>query len=114
MREQRRAFIAGSKYGKEWISVADSPLLTKDIDNCWTLTDNGMKEFLAVVPYDDKTKPDEKNLWLVRHCIIDDGGLKIVGDYDNEPAGWSLEDVTHYMLLPEPPNKEQYINSLKL
>jgi len=87
----------------QWISVEDSPLFISDSTDCWTLTENGQKEFLAAVPYNDKTRPDEKDLWWIRYCIIDDGGLKVLTDDDTESAGWSLTDVTHYMLISTPP-----------
>jgi hypothetical protein len=96
------AFLAGYQHGKEWTSAKDFPLFTEDKTGCWTLTEAGCKEFLAAVPYIDNKRPSEKNLWWIRLCVIGDGGLEIVGDDDNESAGWSLNDVTHYLLI-EPP-----------
>lgn len=74
----------------EWISVKDRQI-PKD------------KEFIAAVPYNDSMKPNENNLWWIRHCVIDNGELCIVGDIDNESSGYDPTDVTHWMPLPKPP-----------
>ncbi len=90
----------------KWISVEDRPLYTKDEKGNWTCTEDGNKEFIAAVPYNDSKKPNENNLWWIRHCVIVDVfGLCVVGDTDNEPAGWQLEDITHWQPLPELPNQ---------
>lgn len=85
-----------------WISVEDRPLFKKHDDSLIIITEDGEKEFLAAVPYKDKQKPME-DLWWIRHCIIEESGLCVVGDDINEPAGWELEDVTHWQPLPAPP-----------
>jgi len=87
-----------------WHSVEDRPLFTKDRHGYWTCTKDGDKEFIAALQYNDSTRPHEKNLWWIRHCVVQDEiGLCVVGDDDNEPAGWELEDVTHWMPMPSPP-----------
>ena len=87
-----------------WISVEERPLFTKDEKGNWTCTEDGDKEFIAAVPYVDKKRPEEINLWWIRHCVVEDAiGLCVVGDDDNEPAGWQLEDVTHWMPWVVPP-----------
>lgn len=104
---QRKAFLAGVQYAgaKEWISVEDSPLVTFNEKGWWTCTENGSKEFLAAVPYNDKNQQG-KELWWIGHCVIEDKlGLCIVCDDDTEPAGWEIIDVTHYQSLPSPPSK---------
>lgn len=103
----RRPESQESKGGEGWISVEDWPLFTKSPEDFWTLTEAGQGEFLAAVPFNDQTRPKETNLWWIKHCVIDDGGLKVVGGDDNEPAGWSLEDVTHYFPIPKPPKIKQ-------
>ncbi len=87
-----------------WISVEERPLFTKDENGNWTCTEDGDKEFIAAVPYADSKRPDETNLWWIRHCVVEDAiGLCVVGDDDNEPAGWQLEDVVYWMPLVAPP-----------
>lgn len=86
--------------GEGWINVEDSPLFTKDEKDNWICTDNGSGAFLAAVPLIDNTRPEEKNLWWIMPCVVEDGiGLCIIGDEENTPAGWQLEDVTKYKLL---------------
>ncbi len=89
-----------------WVSVEDSPLFTLDGNGNWECTDNGDGEFLAAVPYVSKNYPG-KDLWWIKHCVIEDGiGMCVVGDDDNEPAGWDMKDVTHYKILDlTPPQK---------
>ena len=88
----------------EWIKTEDKPLIVFDeADEYWMVTPEGDKEFIAVVKYSDKTRPDEQN-WWIRHCVIEDEiRLCVVGDDCNEPAGWETTDITHWMPLPEPP-----------
>lgn len=87
-----------------WHSVEDRPLFTKDERGNWTCTEDGDGEFIAALPYNDRKRPNEE-LWWIRHCVVEDGiGLCVVGDNDNEPAGWNLEDVTHWMPMPSPPD----------
>lgn len=82
----------------EWISVDDRPLIDQSPIG-WGATVDGDKEFIAAVP--------TNHGWWIRHCVLqDETGLCVVGDDDNDPAGWSIEDVTHWMPLPEPPDKE--------
>jgi len=86
-----------------WIDAKERPLVTKDQNGNWECTDDGSKEFIAAVPY-IKICPLEEVLWWIRHCVIEDTvGLCVVGDDDNEPAGWKIEDITHYFHLPENP-----------
>ncbi len=88
----------------DWISVEDHPLFTKDEKGNWTCTDAGDNEFIAAVNYSDAKQPG-KDLWWIRHCVIEDErGLCVVGDDENEIAGWSMEDVLFYQPLPAPPN----------
>ena len=87
-----------------WISVDERPLFTKDENGNWMCTEDGDKEFIAAVPYADKKRPDENNLWWIRHCVVEDAiGLCVVGDDYNEPAGWSLENVAYWMPWVVPP-----------
>lgn len=87
----------------KWISVENKPLVIS-IKNGWECTDEGMKTFLAAVPYEDSRYP-EKQFWWIRQCIIEeDIGLCIVGDDENTPAGWEIESITHYMII-EPPKQ---------
>ncbi len=94
----------------QWISVVDAPLFI-NTEFGWECTEAGNGEFWAAVPYNDSTKPDKKDLCWIHRCVVEDGvGLCIVGDEENTPAGWQLEDVVFYMPiklppLPEPPKK---------
>lgn len=91
----------------EWINVRDRPLITRNEKAQWECTLDGDKEFIAAVPYFDHGKPG-KNLWWIKHCVIEDEiGLCVVGDDENVPAGWTIEDITHYFHLPEPPKNNQ-------
>lgn len=86
-----------------WHSVVDRPLYTKDERGHWVCTEDGNNEFIAALPYNDKKRPNE-DLWWIRHCVVEDVyGLCVVGDDCNEPAGWELEDVTHWMPWVSPP-----------
>lgn len=86
-----------------WINILDRPLITRNERNEWECTNDGMKEFIAAVPYFLSTCPGIQ-LWWIRLCIIEDEtGLCVVGDDDNEPAGWTIDDVTHYIHLPVAP-----------
>lgn len=98
----------------KWISVDERPLFTKDEKGIWTCTEDGDGEFFAAVPYNDVKRPKEE-LWWIRHCVVEDEiGLCVVGDDDIEPAGWDLEDVTHWMPLPKSPiESKQSILNLK-
>lgn len=88
---------------EEWISVEDQPLFIKT-ERGWECTEAGDRVFIAAVPYKDKRK--EGDHWWIRLCVVEDGiGLCVVGDDDNEPAGWMLEDVTHYIPQPSAPKK---------
>lgn len=96
-----------------WISVEDAPLFIETKDG-WECTDAAENEFWAALEYTNKNYPD-KVFWWIHRCVVEDEiGLCVVGDMDNEPAGWTLKDVTHYMPikltppLPKPPiNKQQ-------
>jgi hypothetical protein len=86
-----------------WIDVRISPLIIRNERNQWECTENGMKEFMAAVPYEDEKHPG-KQFWWIRHCVIEDEiGLCVVGDDENVPAGWEIESITHYFHLPEQP-----------
>ena len=86
-----------------WYSVEDRPLYTLDERGNWVCTEDGDGEFIAAVPYISSKRPTEQ-LWWIRHCVIEDEiGLCVVGDDDNEPAGWNLEDVTHFIPMQSPP-----------
>ena len=91
-----------------WVSVEEKPLITKDENNNWTCTEDGDKEFIAALPYTEKMKDGTyKDKWWIHHCIIEDEvGLYIVDDEGNTPAGWSIEDVTHWQPLPNPPKQQ--------
>jgi hypothetical protein len=81
-----------------WISVKDRPLYTEDGDE-WITTPDGYGEFIAAVPEAD-------GKWWIHHCIVEDEiGLCVVGDTDNEPAGYELSDVTHFQPLPSHPKE---------
>ena len=89
----------------KWVSVKDAPLFTTDDKGYWICTEAGDKEFIAAVPYKDSRKPNEE-LWWIRHCIIEDKvGLCVVGENDNELAGWNMSDVVFYQPLPAPPKQ---------
>jgi hypothetical protein len=75
-----------------WISVEDRPLITV-VEGGWDY-DQEFGEFLAAVPFNDKNHPGKSFWWI---------GLCVVGDDENDPAGWSIQDVTHYWPLPAPP-----------
>ena len=86
-----------------WISVDDRPLFTEDAEGNWTCTEDGEGEFLAAVQYSDNRRPDEKNLWWIRVCVVvDQIGLCVVVDDDSEPAGWNLNQVTYYIPITYP------------
>jgi hypothetical protein len=86
-----------------WISVEERPLVIQTSLG-WEATEEGNGEFLAAVPYHNQK--DGKDHWWIRHCVLEDEiGLCVVGDDENEPAGWQTTDVTHYWPLPLPPNK---------
>lgn len=92
--------------GEDWVSVKDKPLFTKDAKGNWKCTEEGNGEFWAAIPYNDHKQPDKRDLVWIRHCVVEDGiGLCVVGDTDNEPAGYQLEDVVYYIPinLPQPP-----------
>lgn len=80
----------------EWIPVRARPLY-KTTRNGWEVTEDGEGEFWAAVPLDDGT-------WWIKHCVVEDEiGLCVVCNDDTETAGFTLEDVTHFIPLPEPP-----------
>jgi len=74
-----------------------------DEHNRWECTNDGNKPFVAAVPYSKVDKPGI--FWWIRLCCIEDEtGLCVMGDDDNTPAGWRIEDVTRYFHLPENPS----------
>lgn len=87
----------------EWISCKDRPLFNIiDDKGTWEATEEGNGEFLAAVSYTLITKPDEI-LWWVRHCVLEsNSGLCVVGEMENEPAGYDMSDVTHYVIIKPP------------
>ena len=88
----------------EWVSVEDYPLFTKDEKGFWECTVNGDGQFLAAVPYN--SYGDEKDKWWIRQCVIEDTtGLCVMGDDENEPAGWDMGDITHYKKITPPQSK---------
>ena len=95
-----------------WVSVEDRPLFTKDEKGIWTCTEDGDKPFIAAVPYNDSKRPTETNLWWIMPCIVEDNvGLCVIGDEENTPAGWQLEDVVYFKHLdltaPNPKESEK-------
>ena len=89
----------------EWIKTTDRPLFIPT-ELGWQCTEDGEGEFIAAVCYEDLQQPN-KTLWWIRHCVVEDRiGLCVVGDNDNEPAGWSLEDVSYWMPWVSPPNEK--------
>jgi|694.fasta_scaffold73636_2 hypothetical protein len=86
----------------EWIHVSDRPLVIKVGEHAWETTEDGSGEFLAAVPYNDSTRPEEKDLWWIRHCVIEESGLCVVGDDDNESASWSAHNVEYWMPITNP------------
>ncbi len=86
----------------EWIHVSDRPLITQKSEHAWETTEDGSEDFLAAVSYNDSSRPNE-TLWWVRHCVIEESGLCVVGDDGNEPASWSVHSVEYWMpiVLPD-------------
>ncbi len=81
----------------EWIDVNERPLITMEGEN-WVCTDDGDKPFIAAI--------ETNKGWWIRLCVMEDRvGLCVMGDDDNEPAGWDVKDVQFYMHLPKPPTK---------
>lgn len=84
---------------QKWIPVSERPLITLDTKGNWTCTVDGDRGFIAAVPLSDDN-------WWIRHCVIEDRiGLCIVGDIDNEPAGYDILDITHWQPLPPKPKQ---------
>jgi hypothetical protein len=98
-------FLAGILHeracGKGWVSVKDKPLIIS-FDDHWEQAEGAPSEFIAAVEvHNTKTGED---YWWIRHCVIEDNiGLCVVGDDDNQPAGWEIPDVQFYHPLPPPP-----------
>lgn len=98
-----KAFVEGAKYANhqqptEWIPVSERPLYITT-EKGWEVTKDGEGEFWAAVPISDNT-------WWIKHCVVEDEiGLCVVCNDDTETAGFTLEDVTHFIpiSLPEPP-----------
>lgn len=87
----------------KWIDARERPLVTYNENGHWECTNAGNKEFVAAIPYQN-TEYSGKQFWWIRLCVLEDEiGLCVVGDDDNEPAGWNIDDVTHYFHLPEHP-----------
>lgn len=87
-----------------WVSVKDRPLVTVDDKGNWTCTDDGEKDFIAALEVINRI--DGKVTWWIKHCVIEDStGLCVVGDDDNEPAGWDVKDVQFYFHIPKPPGE---------
>lgn len=89
----------------EWISVKDRPLY-ENTPNGWVATKDGDRSggFIAALQYFDSKK--KRHEWWIRHCILEDfTGLCVVGDDCNEEAGWTIDAVSHWMPLPEPPKQ---------
>lgn len=79
----------------EWISVKDRPLFKILSDETWEATEDGEKEFLAAV--------ETNKGWWIKHCVIEDRiGLCIVGELDNEPAGFDLSDIQYFAHIASP------------
>jgi len=96
--EANAALTAQIKEYRDWRSVEQFPLFTIG-ELGWEATEDGNKEFLAAVPTNKG--------WWIRHCVLqDETGLCVVGDDDNEPAGWDMKDVTHWkpilINIPQP------------
>lgn len=86
-----------------WYSVIDRPLYTVDKNGNWVCTEDGERSFIACVPYNDSNRPGD-DLWWIHHCVIEDGiGLCVVGEDDNQAAGWSLQDVAFWKPFPHVP-----------
>lgn len=80
-----------------WHSVKDRPLVNKLRRWGWIATPDGMKDFIAAVQLVD-------GAWWTRHCVLEDEiGLCVVGDACNDPAGWNIEDITHWTEYPSDP-----------
>jgi hypothetical protein len=85
-----------TKQNQNWISVKASPLFTIINDQRWECTEAGEKEFLAAI----RLNNDE---WWIKHCVIEDQvGLMVVGETDNEPAGFDLSDIEFYSHITPP------------
>lgn len=105
-------FVAGAEWQAQhsapvlkWVSVKDKPLYI-NTPLGWECTEAGNHPFLAAVEvHDNKTG---KDFWWIHHCVVEDGiGLCIVGDDDNEPAGWELQDIEFYIPIPQPPKRDK-------
>lgn len=90
------------QFKPKWISVEDEPLINEEADGRYFTTEAGSGRFMAAVPYTDSNKPGEE-LWWIHDCVFDNGGLCVVCEDSNEPAGWNIEDVTHYYPVLDPP-----------
>jgi hypothetical protein len=82
----------------KWISVKDSPLFTVDEKGNWECTKNGSKEFMGGLY-------TNSGFWQGHCIVIDEIGLRLVLDEDNEPCPWELGDIQFYFLLPNPPTE---------
>lgn len=90
--------------GVVWYNVNDRPLITKHDNGRWSATDAGSNDFIAAVPYKHKDHGD-KIFWWVHHCVIDKSCLCVVGEDDNEPAGWEIDGVEYWMPWPQNPDE---------
>lgn len=80
----------------KWHSVKDRPLVNSN-GSYFVATPDGAQDFIAAVELADGT-------WWTRHCVLEDGiGLCVVGDSCNDPAGWNIEDITHWTEYPSDP-----------
>lgn len=82
-----------------WYNVKDRPLV-KQIASGWETTEDGNNDFMAALQY--TISLDQTIHWWIRHCVIEDGVLCVVGDDENEPAGWIVDDVQYWSPIDIP------------
>lgn len=88
---------------EEWIDNDVKPLV-KETPTGWITTENCPDQFIAALQYCDNETG--KQYWWIHHCIIEENiGLCVVGEDDNQPAGWNITDIEYYYPIPKPPKQ---------
>lgn len=73
---------------------------------CWI----SVKDKLPAVSDENHWRAVSANVLVFRECgticvayLVEDGDTKELSWYTSDSEGWYLEDVTHWMPLPKPP-----------